>query len=352
MINILELDSSKGWGGQEKRTLRVINSLDKERFRVFLAAPKESGYLKNSQLFEATPLELDIRQSYDVVALFRLISIIKKHSIHIVVTHSGKDGWIGALGAKLAGCKCVRVRHLQTPISSPLSYNLSSKVVAVSNFVKEYLKKAGVKEEKLLTIHTGVDVKSFQVDGDKLRDELGVDKNVVLVGIVAVLRAAKRHDDLLKAFSMIDSDARLVIIGSGPREEHIKNLIRELKLEGRVHMLGHREDIKEIMHELDVFALPSKQEALGTAIIEASSAGVATLGSSAGGISECVGDGGLIFEALNVDDLKEKLGRLMDDKNLRESLGKKAKELAQKSFSIETMKKQTESLYEQLALDI
>lgn len=348
MINILELDSSKGWGGQEKRTLRVINSLDKDRFKVFLVAHKDSEYLKNSHLFDATPLELNIRQSYDVSALFKLISIIKKYSIDIVVTHSGKDGWIGALGAKIAGCKCVRVRHLQTQISSPLSYNLSSKVVAVSNFVKNYLEDAGVKEEKLVTIHTGVDVKSFEASGSRLRDELGVGKDIVLVGIVAVLRAAKRHDDLLKAFSMIEGSAKLVIIGSGPREEYIKNLISELKLEDRVFMLGHREDIKEIMHELDIFVLPSREEALGTAIIEASSAGVATLGSSAGGIGECVGDGGLIFEALNVEDLKEKLERLINDRELREKLAKNAKELAQRSFSIESMKDKTQRLYEKL----
>ena len=350
-INILEMEISKGWGGQEKRTVRLINNLDKTKFEVFYVAQPDSTIVKKQKDIQATVIPLQMRQSYDIKAIYNLCKIVKKHNIDIISTHSGKDAWLGSIVGKITNTKVVRVRHLQTPINSTTSYNLSTKVVTVSKQVQKYLLEKGVKKEKLQTIYTGVDTDKFVPKEEKiLKKELNLEEDTILVGIVAVLRGAKRHKDLIEAISQIDANVKLVIIGSGPQEENIKKIISEKNLKNRVIMLGHKENIHNLLPSLDIFVLPSNMEALGTSILEASSCGIPCIGSRVGGIPECIIDNetGFLFENQNVKELKDRLEKLIKDKELRTKFGKNARELIVNNFSVKTMIKQTEDLYKEL----
>ena len=351
MIRILEMESSKGWGGQEKRTVRLVNALDKSAFEVFYAVQPDSRLLQNAQLIDATMLPLTMRQSYDLKALAHLIGIIRKQRINLLSTHSGKDAWLGALAGKLTGTPVIRTRHLSTPVNSVLSYNLSDRVVTVSRQVFEYLESRGVPRKKLRLIYTGVDTRKFRPgQGIDLHRTFKIPQTHLIIGIVAVLRHAKRHIDLLKAIKPLEN-VSLLIVGSGPQEKNIRNAIAELGLEKRVVMTGHREDIERILPSLDLFVLPSRMEALGTAILEASACGVPVLGSRVGGIPECVLDGetGYLFETENPDDLREKLKRLTDNPSLRQTMGINARMMVEERFSVERMTRDTEALYRELA---
>ncbi len=349
-IKILEMEISKGWGGQEKRTVRLINNMDKNRFDLFYAVQPDSKLYENRSNIEAKVIPLKMKQSYDIKAIFHLCKIVKKYNIDIISTHSGKDAWLGSIVGKITNTKVVRTRHLQTPINSTVSYNLSNKVVAVSKQVENYLKEKGVKKDKLTTIYTGVDTEKFKPGNGILKKELNLDENSIIIGIVAVLRNAKRHKDLLEAVSRIDDNIHLVIVGDGPQEQNIKKIILEKNISDRVTMLGHREDVEKILPDFDIFVLPSNMEALGTSILEASSCGVPCIGSRVGGIPECIIDNktGFLFENQNIDDLKTKLNILIKDKNKREEFAKSARELVLKNFSVSSMVKNTQQLYESL----
>lgn len=350
-INILEIEYSKGWGGQEKRTVRLINNLNKDKFDIFYVAQPDSTIVKNRTDIEATVIPLQMRQSYDIKAIYNLCKIIKEKKIDIISTHSGKDAWLGSIVGKLTNTKVVRVRHLQTPINSTTSYNLSTRVVTVSKQVEKYLLNKGVKKEKLQTIYTGIDTDKFRPKKEKLlREELNLDKETILIGIVAVLRGAKRHKDLIEAISQIEEDVKLVIVGNGPQEENITKIINEKNLKDKVFMLGHREDIHNLLPSFDIFVLPSNMEALGTSILEASSCAIPCVGSRVGGIPECIIDNqtGFLFENQNVKELKEKLEQLIHDKQLRVQFGKNARELIVNNFSVNSMVNKTENLYESL----
>ncbi len=350
-INILEMEISKGWGGQEKRTVRLINNLNKDKFKVFYVAKPDSKIVKNKDIIDAQIIPLDMRQSYDIKAIYNLCKIVKTNQIDIISTHSGKDAWLGAIVGKITGKKVIRTRHLQTPINSTASYNLSSKVVTVSKQVEEYLKQRGVKKDKLQTIYTGIDTKKFTPKKIfDLKKELYIEEDTLLIGIVAVLRAAKRHKDLIEAISKIEAKIKLVIVGDGPQKDNIQKIIKEKNLQDKVIMLGHREDIDKILPNLDIFVLPSNMEALGTSILEAGACGIACIGSKVGGIPECIKDNktGFLFENQNVKELQEKLEILIKEKNLREKFGKNARELIEKNFSVDAMVKKTEELYESL----
>lgn len=350
MINILELESSKGWGGQEQRTARLVNSLDKSHFKVFWAVSPNSEIIKRKNEIDAKFFEVDIKKSYDIIALWKIIKLVKKNNIDIIATHSGKDGWIGALAGLFTKAKVIRTRHLQTPITSPISYNLNDYVVTVSQQVKDYLLSRGVKQKKLSVIYTGIDTKKFSPSPKiDLRATLGLTQDTIIIGIVAVLRSAKRHRDLIEAFANIydDKNIALIIIGSGPQEANISKLIIEKDLTNKIFMLGHREDIEKLLPSLDIFVLPSNMEALGTAILEASACGVPCIGSRVGGIPECIQDktSGFLFEKENIKELTHMLQILIENEELRKQLGSNARTFVEKYFSVSKMTQETESLY-------
>jgi len=350
-MNILEMEHSKGWGGQEKRTIRLINNLN-DRYKTFFIAQPDSQIVKHKDEINAEVIPFKMGQIYNIFTIFKLALMIKRYNIDIISTHSGKDAWLGAIAGKLTSTPVIRTRHLLTKINSPFSYNLSTIVVSVSKQVEDYLKSVGVKNTT--TIYTGVDTNIYKPNSlNKLREEYNISKDTFVVGIVAVLRAAKRHKDLIEAISDIKKDIKLVIVGDGPQKKNIQNLIKEKGLENKVIMTGKRDDVNEILSDFDLFVLPSNQEALGTSLLEASSCAVPVIGSRVGGIPECVREdkNGLLFEAENIDELREKIIEMMENKERYEFFKANSREFIIKNFSVEKMVKDTQELYDKIGKD-
>jgi len=347
-MKILEIEYSKGWGGQEKRTQRLINHLSDE-FKVFFVAQPDSEIVKHQDEIKAEIIPLKMRQIYNPLTILKLAWIVRKNLIDVISTHSGKDAWLGAIVGKITSTPVVRTRHLLTKINSPKSYNLSTITVAVSKSVEEYLKSMGVKNTT--TIYTGIDTNLYKPNNlKKLRKEYNISDDTFVVGIVAVLRAAKRHKDLIEAISQINKDVKLLIVGDGPQWDNLQKLIKEKNLENKVIMVGRRDDVPEILSDFDLFVLPSKEEALGTSLLEASSAGVPVIGSRVGGIPECVNEekNGLLFEPLNVEDLKNKILTMIEDKEKYNFYKQNARKFIIDNFSVEQMVNKTEKLYKKL----
>jgi L-malate glycosyltransferase len=350
MIKILEMESSKGWGGQEKRTVRLVNNLPSDEYQVYWAVEQESHLFKKRDEIAGNFFTFKLNRIYNIKTIFSLCKFVKSNNIDIISTHSGKDAWIGSIVGKLTKTKVIRVRHLIVPITSPTSYNLSSKVVAVSKQVQKELQEQGVKPEKLLTIYTGIDTTKFVPEKEyNLRKELHLEEDTILVGIVAVLRRAKRHQELLETFSKIENKkARLIIVGDGPQYNNLIEYAKKLNIQNRVIFLGHREDINLLLPNFDIFTLTSEHEALGTSLLEAQSCGVCVVASNVGGIPETLKEGKTGFLFNNFDELKQYLEKLLDDENLRKALGQNARENILANFSVTKMLSDTTRLYKEI----
>jgi len=347
-MKILELESSKGWGGQEKRTVRLNNNLPKE-FEIYWGVERDSTLFEKRDEIRGEFFDIELNKIYNLKTIYKLSKFITNKNIDIIVTHSGKDAWIGNIVGKITKTPVVRVRHILMPVKSPRTFNLATKVVCVSKQVENYLKSIGVKEEKLELIYTGIDTEKFIPTIKKDYKKIWNVDNEVVIGIVAVLRGAKRHKDLLYAIKDLEN-VKLVIVGDGPQRENIEKLIRELKISSKVIMMGHQENVPEILPNFDIFVLPSNIEALGTALLEAQSAGVPVVASNVGGIPECVKEGetGFLFEKENVEDLKNKLKILINNKELREKFSKNARDWIVKNFSTHKMVNDTVELYKRV----
>lgn len=353
MIKVLEVEASKGWGGQEKRTVRLANHMPRDKVRTYFAVNPDSRLMNDAKELGIECLPVKTRATYDIFAVLRLVKYIKKLGIDIVSTHSGRDAWLGGMAAKIAGVKCVRVRHLQTPFASPFSYkHLTDEITAISVGVREYIASRGVDKNKIRLIYTGVDTQHFQKTDSTFREEFGISKDTFLVGIVAILRGAKRHKDLIDAVKILSEkyDIKLVIAGEGPQWDNLQSKVKECDMTDKVIMTGFRTDTVNILSGLDLFVLPSNMEALGTALLEAQSCGVPVIGSRVGGIPEALEENGsgLLFECENVAELAEKIERFITDKAFCEKASKRAIEFVAEKFSVEKMVSDTVKQYEEI----
>jgi glycosyltransferase involved in cell wall biosynthesis len=169
---------------------------------------------------------------------------------------------------------------------------------------------------------------------------------------VGNLYPVKGHDVLVRALGSIQSDHpwKLAIAGRGEEEGRLRALARETGIADRVHLLGYRADVGDILAAADIFAMPSLSEGLPLALIEALFAGKAVLASAVGGIPDALEDGreGLLVSPGEPDALATALHRLLDSPGLREQLGASAQRRAEAEFTTARMTARYEAIYRRL----
>ncbi|MEJ2480967.1 MAG: glycosyltransferase [Acidihalobacter sp.] len=355
-LTILHTEAATDLGGQERRILREMELLDRERFRpVYVCSPGGKSVPVAQELGIPT-YTLRMRNSVDPVAIARLLGILRRERVDLIHTHSSRDAWVAGFAGRLARVPVVRTRHLRTPIGGPFVYHrLADRVIGVSEDVRQYLIGEGVPAAQVINIPTGVDLTRFdpaRTDLAEVRAELGIPPQAFLVGIVSVLRHAKGHRFLIEAFARLHAqnpEARLLIVGDGPGWNNLETQVRELGLQDVVTMPGTRRDAPAVLKALDVFVLPSTLEALGTAILEALAMGTPVLASRVGGIPEATGeDAGLLCAVGDVDCLAASLQRLADEPELRRRLSEAGLRRVHELYDQRLMVKRIEALYDEL----
>lgn len=350
-MNILHTESSLGWGGQENRTLNEMLALRERGYVPRLACPPGArlGARAREAGFEVH--DIPMRGALDLPAILSLRRLMREQSIDIVNTHSGRDTQLAGLAARSLALspgrrrpRVVRTRHLALPISSTFTYaRLVDHVVTVSRFVAAYLASAGVPAARITVVPTGIDLARYPADASgTLRAELGLAETALLVGTVAILRRKKGHAELLEAIPAVllrFPEAHFVFAGDGPQHDNLARRIAELDLGGNVHLLGLRRDVVNVLASLDLFVLPTHQEALGTAFIEAGAMGLAAIGSAVDGVPEIVGAGetGQLVPVNDPPALAAAIIALLADPALRRRLGAEARRKVAAQFSREAM---------------
>jgi len=357
-VTVLHTESSHGWGGQEQRTLRECLGIRKPGVRAIVLCPPEAELGRRASAAGIEVFPCPMRKSYDLAAVRTILRVLREEAVDIVNTHSGRDSFLAGVAARLSRRRpaVVRTRHLAMPITSRVSYAyLPHRVVTVSGYVKEYLVREGVPGERIVVVPTGIETGRF-ADGAapaNLREELGLPPDVLLVGAVAVLRNKKGLRFLLEAApSVLARFPRTVflIVGTGPQEENLRNAIVSMGLSGSVRMLGHREDVSRILLSLDLFVLPTVQEALGTAFLEAMATGRAVVGCRVGGVPEVVEEGktGLLVPPEDPAALAEAILTLLADGELRARMGAAGRQSVMARYSVEEMCRRMWEVYRSL----
>jgi glycosyltransferase involved in cell wall biosynthesis len=204
---------------------------------------------------------------------------------------------------------------------------------------------------KIEVIYNAVQIERFDLPPHPgVRGQLQAGQDRPLVLTCARLDEQKGHETLLKASAMLP-EAIFVLAGSGPLQEPLERLAAELGVADRVRFLGHRRDVPELLAAADVFALPSLYEGSPLAVLEAMAARRAVVSSAIGGTDELIGDGesGLLVPPGDPQALAGALGRVLADRELRDTLANGARERVERDFSQQATSAGVERIYRQLA---
>lgn len=224
-------------------------------------------------------------------------------------------------------------------------------LIAVSQFVRDDLLKTGLPSNKMRIVRNCIDVERFRPPSPRTFG--GTRLHVSFTGRLAeqknldvLIRAAKFARDKLS-----DKEFQVLIYGEGHLRPVLENLINELELKRSVHLRGHSDSIRDVLHrETDIYCHPSIYEGLSASLLEAMAAGCPIVASNIPSNMEVIRDGetGLLFHTESPEDLASKLIVLANDIGLQERLSRNAQNLAESEFTLQNLISNTNDFYQEL----
>lgn len=160
-------------------------------------------------------------------------------------------------------------------------------------------------------------------DKDTIRGELGFTTNDILIVSAGDLNYNKNNQVVIKALNDLPSNTHYLICGTGEKLSDLKELVIKLDLSKRVHFLGYRTDMKDIMAASDIFVMPSFREGVPRSILEAMDLRLPCVGSRTRGIADLIeeGKGGYLCNPNSPKEFSEAFSLLIDNPKKRVEFG-------------------------------
>ncbi|GEP50381.1 N,N'-diacetylbacillosaminyl-diphospho-undecapreno l alpha-1,3-N-acetylgalactosaminyltransferase [Flavobacterium noncentrifugens] len=345
-----------------------------EYFDIYLVADFEgvdfeSSYLKGTK---SISIKRNITLTDDAAALMSLRKYLKSMHFDAVQTVTPKAGLIGIFAAKLAGIKVRthiftgQVWHTKTGLFKKILKTIDRLIVRAATHIlvdgqsqRQFLIKNGIITDKNSAVLgkgsiSGVDTSRFVPDSqirNKERAELQVANKAVFL-FLGRMNADKGLLDLAEAFAMHHKkypESALVLVG--PDEENITPKIKEIckSCIDAVVFYGHTSKPFEVLQAADVFCLPSYREGFGTSIIEASLLEIPIISSDTYGLMETIveGETGLRHKVGDAIEISQRMEQMMDPE-LRQAMGKNARQYVLDNFSAEMISKEWVAFYKRI----
>lgn len=283
-----------------------------------------------------------------------LIRTVRGKRIDVVHTHLTRAAYIGHVLGILTGVPIITSVHIAN--NDQIYRRLArrrNRLIAVSNFVAGMLHGRGVPREFIDTVYNGTDFVDIDLESDPrdVMDEFGIPHDRRIVGLVGKVCRDKGHVELINALGAIKSEhrnAHLMFVGlvDPSYRPVVDEALEQHGLMDRVTFTGVREDIPRLLDSFTLSTLPSYMETFGLAVIEAMARSKAVIASRAGALPEVVRDKqtGLLVD-LRPDSIAEALSLLLDDRELREDMGRRGRRLVEQKFTLDQMVDRFENIY-------
>lgn len=352
-------------GGAEAKTLATVRGLDDYSFTVGYGmehAEEQVTQLKGDGIdTEQFPLIRHYNPVTAVPAVVSLARYLRRKEFDIVHTHSTEAGIIGRFAAVLAGVPNVVHTVHGVPFADDQNDVLNRFVLACERraathtdciatnadmIAEEYLERGIGRSKQYTTIYSGVDLDAF-ADAEPASNLPGDRPRVAMVGRLA---DGKGHEVLLEAVVSMDNfEGSVCIAGDGPLYDSLTEEIEERGLSGEVFLIGYRDDIPRILAASDALVLPSFREGTPRVITEAMASGLPVVATDIAGIPEQIehGENGFLIPTGDAEALADRLNQLLTDSQLREQMGERGLERAER-FSVEAMIETLDRMYGEL----
>jgi glycosyltransferase involved in cell wall biosynthesis len=310
------------------------------------------------QTFTLGNLGVPVRPFQDLRALQEIRALLRTLRPDLISTHSSKAGILGRVAGWSLGVPVIFTAHgwaftPGVPSRQAMAYRwierlaapLAARIITVSEFDRQLALACGIASGKVVTIHNGMpDI------GQELRaDPSG---SPVRLAMVARFERQKDHATLFHALTgLMHEPWQLDLIGDGPLQSEAKALGSRLGLLNRLQFWGQRHDVDVRLSQAQVALLITNWEGFPRSILEAMRAGLPVIASAVGGIAESVRDGetGFTVPQADVEGLRQRLKELLDNPVLRVSMGRNARKLYERDFTLAQTVEKTRTIYEEVA---
>jgi glycosyltransferase involved in cell wall biosynthesis len=366
-MKILHLLDSINRGGAEILALDVCRNARKHGIDLTFVTTKGGVLEEDFQASGARFFRLNRRLPLDFNVVLKLRKIIKKNKIQVVHGHQPVDGL--HLFLATAGLPVKRVLSFHGFIADAKNRRTAKFLIPQMNaniVVSRALQNWLVEKDKLENdrnfhvLYNGVDENRLKPTGKSLKKELGLNENALLVGMIGNFYRDPRKDQITlcralpKVFAEIENAhcvfAGITEEGAESKFQICEDFCKENNIADRVHFLGGRSDVPDILAALDLFVFSSLHEGLPIAVNEAMLAKVPMIVSDIEPLLEASENGKYteVFHIQDAVELSEKILKLLENRGLREDLAKSAFDFARENFSIEAHLERLKILYNSL----
>ncbi len=376
-IRIAFIEHDAGIGGAEVNLFYLFNGMNGNRFRPLVVVPyegpltrrlREMGveyrlvrqvkFISTSTFIFGRKIFNPLAVLYDILVfiptVWRLQRLLKGERIHVVHTNTIFSHVYGALAAKLAGVPCVW--HIQDIVDPKMALGLvrkalvflggilPCKIVVVSNAVGAMFN--GRSAAKVRIVYNGADTERFSpdVDGSVIRREFNIAEDELVIGMVGRLTQWKGQREFLRAASLVAKEIKKIkflIVGDatfsdGAFVNDLEELTKELELTGKVIFTGFRRDVPGLIATMDICVLPSVlPDPCPLVMFDYGAGGKPVVASAIGGIPEIVinGETGFLVKPGNWKELADGILHSAKNKDLRQSMGIKARMHIEENYS-------------------
>lgn len=359
-MRVLHLGSELTWRGGEQQQFYLIEQL-KDQVTNFVGCRPGSEMERRCQTSDITTFQIGFRGT-QVTSAREIKDICLTESIDLIHCHTARAHGAAFFSALIFGNKTPIVVSKRTdfPVKKSyigrLKYNHPTirKILCVSDKIKDIVQ-AGIERPEIVeTIYSGVDPNKFNVAQDSnFRRNFNLANNDILIGNTSALAEHKDYFTFLKVAKEVSAqrkNVKFLIIGDGPLRENVYAFSNQLGLNKSVVFTGFLNNIPEILPQLDLFFMPSKEEGLGTSLLDAMVCKVPIVTTRAGGIPEIVLDGktGFCGEIGNVTMLSQMILKILDDKEIASKLVENAYEMVVQKFNRNITAQKTFNIYREV----
>ena len=359
---ILYLSTSSGPGGAERVISNLSASLDPARYRAILCLFRPGWIQEHTENRGVRTYVIPTQGMFDWRWVLRVKRLLKDEHVDLIHAHEFDANVQGTFVAALSGVPLVATVHGKNyfweKLRRRLAYQWVSRnatMVAVSENLKQFIvEKVGVDSGHVKVVYNGVDLLPHcgPADIDQCRKELDLPTGDQIVGVVGNLYPVKGHQYLIAAIPAVLAkcpNTTFIFAGRGQLEGELKEQVHQLGVAPKVRFLGLRQDIPRILAVLHAFVLPSLSEGLSLAILEAMVAGKPVIATDVGGNPELVEDSetGYLVPSQNSQALADRLISLLMNRDRALQFGKVGQLRAQGQFSLRTMVREYQGIYDQ-----
>ena len=356
--------------GGERSLLASLLQLEKAGFEVQVAAPAEGPLAVALDAMGIARHAFDVRdaegnrQDHDAIArrLAEIVTTARPALLHANSLAMGRV--VGPLARELGVPAIAHLRDIvRMSRAAVAALNQHTRILAVSEATRAYHVAQGVDAALVRVAYNGVDLSAFRPRAatGRLHAELGIERSAAVIGCVGQVVLRKGQDTLAAAAEAIVAArpaTHFVIVGERYSqkaeavwyEENVRHSFREACGDERVHFVGWRDDIVELLPELTVLVHPARQEPLGRVLLEAAACGVPVVATDVGGTREIFGDeSAVLVPADDAAAMAEAVCELLADAARRKRLAVAARRVAEAKFDIRAAGERLAQHYDEVA---